>query len=115
MYFCKYDRVLCRFLITEVHNEHKEGRVIYSIYFLGSVIGWGLLELYPVHLFACRGSTARSSPVVQDRAESSELQSFSDSLRSRLNAVSMRYGFLNYNECELYCLVSLSDINLSCD
>ncbi|KAH1195477.1 E3 ubiquitin-protein ligase RHF2A [Glycine max] len=37
------------------------------------------------------GSTARSSPVVQDRAESSELQSFSDSLRSRLNAVSMRY------------------------
>ncbi|KAG5086803.1 hypothetical protein JHK82_054200 [Glycine max] len=38
-----------------------------------------------------RGSTARSSPVVQDRAESSELQSFSDSLRSRLNAVSMRY------------------------
>ncbi|KAJ1390666.1 Zinc finger, RING-type [Sesbania bispinosa] len=38
-----------------------------------------------------RGSTAQSSPVNQDGAGPSEFQSFSDSLRSRLNAVSMRY------------------------
>ncbi|KAE9585336.1 hypothetical protein Lal_00018204 [Lupinus albus] len=38
-----------------------------------------------------RGSGAHSSPVNQDNAGPSEFQSFSDSFRSRLNAVSMRY------------------------
>ncbi|XP_061372116.1 E3 ubiquitin-protein ligase RHF2A-like [Gastrolobium bilobum] len=38
-----------------------------------------------------RGSIAHSSSANQDRAGPSELQSFSDSLRSRLNAMSMRY------------------------
>lgn len=38
-----------------------------------------------------RGSSAHSSPVSQDGAGSSEFLSFSDSLRSRLNAVSLRY------------------------
>ncbi|XP_057438950.1 E3 ubiquitin-protein ligase RHF2A-like isoform X2 [Lotus japonicus] len=38
-----------------------------------------------------RGSAAPSSPASQDRAGPSELQSFSDSLRSKLNSVSMRY------------------------
>ncbi|KAK7396793.1 hypothetical protein VNO78_17952 [Psophocarpus tetragonolobus] len=38
-----------------------------------------------------RGSNAHLSPANQDRAEPSEFHSFSDSLRSRLNAVSMRY------------------------
>lgn len=45
-------------------------------------------------LLACRGSAAPSSPASQDRAGPSELQSFSDSLRSKLNSVSMRYFFL---------------------
>ncbi|KAL9332175.1 hypothetical protein ACSQ67_001785 [Phaseolus vulgaris] len=38
-----------------------------------------------------RGSTTRASSVNEDRAEPSELQPHSDSLQSRLNAVSTRY------------------------
>lgn len=38
-----------------------------------------------------RSSPSQSSPGSQDRAGPSELQSFSESLRSRLNSVSMRY------------------------
>lgn len=44
----------------------------------------------------CRESTTRSSPSDQDSEGPSELQSFSDSLRSRLNAVSMRYGMISF-------------------
>ncbi|XP_019426239.1 PREDICTED: E3 ubiquitin-protein ligase RHF2A-like [Lupinus angustifolius] len=43
------------------------------------------------HIFVLRGFAAHSSPVNQDGAGPSEFQSFSDSLRSKLNAVSMRY------------------------
>ncbi|XXG65383.1 hypothetical protein AAC387_Pa05g3097 [Persea americana] len=38
-----------------------------------------------------RSSTFQTSPSSQDRAGPSELQSFSESLKSRINAVSMRY------------------------
>lgn len=38
-----------------------------------------------------RLSAGQSTPVSQDRAGPSDLQSFSDTLKSRLNAVSMRY------------------------
>lgn len=38
-----------------------------------------------------RVSTGHSSPANQDKAGPSELQSFSDTLRSKLNSVSMRY------------------------
>ncbi|KAJ0981734.1 hypothetical protein J5N97_009989 [Dioscorea zingiberensis] len=38
-----------------------------------------------------RSSPVRSTPVNQDRAGPSDFQSFSESLKSRLNAVSMRY------------------------
>ncbi|KAF8395492.1 hypothetical protein HHK36_019438 [Tetracentron sinense] len=38
-----------------------------------------------------RSSASQSSPVTHDKAGPSELQSFSESLKSRLNAVSMRY------------------------
>ncbi|BAT14538.1 Os11g0572500, partial [Oryza sativa Japonica Group] len=38
-----------------------------------------------------RHSTGQSTPVNNDRAGPSDLQSFSDSLKSRLNAVSMKY------------------------
>ncbi|XP_034693804.1 E3 ubiquitin-protein ligase RHF2A-like isoform X1 [Vitis riparia] len=41
--------------------------------------------------FNNRSSASQSSPPDQDRAGPSELQSFSESLKSRLNAVSMRY------------------------
>ncbi|XP_050228367.1 E3 ubiquitin-protein ligase RHF2A [Mercurialis annua] len=41
--------------------------------------------------FNNRSSSSHSSPSNQDRAGPSELQSFSDSLKSRLNAVSTRY------------------------
>jgi len=75
-----------------VRNKHMQGRVIYSKYFLGHYFLRGLMKLCPVHLFACRGSTTPSSSV--DKAESSEFQSHSDSLRSRLTAVSARYDFL---------------------
>jgi len=99
-----------------MHNKHKQGRVIYSIYFLGHHLLRGLVKLSPVHLFACRGSTTRASSVNEDRAEPSELQPHSDSLRSRLNAVSTRYDFLKYNGCA-NCIfgINLFDINLSCD
>uniref|UniRef100_A0A0E0J3G3 RING-type E3 ubiquitin transferase n=1 Tax=Oryza nivara TaxID=4536 RepID=A0A0E0J3G3_ORYNI len=41
--------------------------------------------------FNRRHSTGQSTPVNNDRAGPSDLQSFSDSLKSRLNAVSMKY------------------------
>nr|DAD48287.1 TPA_asm: hypothetical protein HUJ06_018224 [Nelumbo nucifera] len=41
--------------------------------------------------FNNRSSAGHSSPVNQDRAGPSEFQSFSESLKSRFNAVSMRY------------------------
>ncbi|KAL5205100.1 hypothetical protein ABZP36_009971 [Zizania latifolia] len=41
--------------------------------------------------FNRRHSTGQSTPVSNDRAGPSDLQSFSDSLKSRLNAVSMKY------------------------
>lgn len=56
-------------------------------------------EVISVHLLACRGSAAHSSPINQDRAGPSEFQSFSDSLRSRLNAVSLKYDFLENSGC----------------
>lgn len=68
-----------------------KGGIICSICFL-MVHYWfcGLVKFNGVYLLPCRGSSAHSSPVNQDRAGSSEFQSFSDSLRSRLNAVSLR-------------------------
>jgi hypothetical protein len=38
-----------------------------------------------------RHSTGQSTPVSNDRAGPSDIQSFSDSLKSRLNAVSTKY------------------------
>lgn len=43
------------------------------------------------HLFNKRVSAGQSTPVSQDRAGPSDFQSFSESLKSRLNTVSMRY------------------------
>ncbi|RDY07661.1 E3 ubiquitin-protein ligase RHF2A, partial [Mucuna pruriens] len=64
-----------------------------------------------------RGSTAHSSPANQDRAGPSEFQSFSDSLRSRLNSVSMKYkesiskGARGWKE-RLFChSSSMSELN----
>lgn len=95
-----------------MHSKHIQGRVILLNLILGSLfVAWSD-EVIPVHLFACRGSTTPSSSVNGDKAE---FQSHSDSLRSRLNAVSARYDFVNCNGCaNCIFLINLFDINLSC-
>lgn len=52
--------------------------------------------------FSCR-SPVQTSPSSQDRAGPSDFQSFSDSLKSRLSALSTRFKEL----CCLYCLLSI--------
>lgn len=84
---------------TNPQGIHSDDRyldlTIYSLMIITSV--W----VYIVYLLACRRFASHSLPASQDRAQPSE-QSFSDSLRSRFNAVSMRYDFL-----ETMCLQTL--------
>ena len=52
-----------------------------------------------VLLLSCRRSPNQTSPTGQDRAGPSEFQSFSDSMKSRFNALSLRYmENMLYNE-----------------
>lgn len=50
------------------------------------------VKLYIVYLRVCRSFASHSLPASHDEPEPSE-QSFSDSLLSKFNAVSMRYSF----------------------
>ncbi|KAG5043983.1 hypothetical protein JHK87_007898 [Glycine soja] len=78
--------------ITSVGNEASQQILHLQTQSSSSASGSPVMATNPRGIYSNeRGSTACSSTANQDRAEPSELQSFSDSLRSRLNAVSMRY------------------------
>lgn len=62
-----------------------------------------LLIDYHVIIVSFSGSPSQSSPSTQDRAGPSDLQSFSESLKTRFNAVSTRY------KCTLILLISYTD------
>ncbi|KAF9595440.1 hypothetical protein IFM89_000358 [Coptis chinensis] len=61
------------------------------VFWLQTNLGFPLITDYLAYQFIHRNSASQSSPINQDRAGPSELQSISESLKSRFSAVSTRY------------------------
>lgn len=59
-------------------------------------------HLYDHFVSVCRSSTSHSSPMNQEGAGPSDLQSISESLKSKFNAMSMKYDTSSDHSSILY-------------